>query len=198
VGNEPPIVYQEQENGNTESYAERAARLRVREGFFLAAIFLIWARPTPAGLVSGGAIALAGLLLRAWGAGCLEKDRRLATGGPYAYTRNPLYLGSALAGLGFAIAAGRWWFLVLLVTFFATVYWPVMRHEQARLERLFPEEFPLYAQAVPMFWPRLRPWTGSGSAVRFDLARYRRNREDRALLGSLVIVLFLCARMYWN
>jgi Na+/proline symporter len=109
-----------------------------------------------------------------------------------------LYLGSALAGLGFAIAAGRWWFLPVLVTFFATVYWPVMRKEQAHLGRLFPEEFPPYSQAVALFWPRLRPWAGSVSLVRFDLARYRKNREYRALFGSLVIVLFLCARMYWN
>ena len=181
-----------------ESYEEWVARYRVRAGFLLGAVYLIWAQPTTERLALGAAIALLGLSLRAWSAGCLEKNQKLATGGPYAYTRNPLYLGSALAGFGLVIAGGRWWFLPVLFIFFATVYWPVMRKEQAHLERLFPEEFPPYAQAVPLFWPRLRPWAGSGSLVRFHLARYRRNRECRALFGALVIVLFLCVRMYWN
>ena len=192
------IVQQEKHTGRMETYGERVARYRVRAGFLLGAIYLTWAQPTPGRLVLGAAIALVGLLLRAWSAGCLEKDQRLATGGPYAYTRNPLYLGSALAAFGFAIAGGRWWFFLLLCTFFATVYWPVMRKEQAHLGRLFPEEFPAYAQAVPMFWPRLRPWGGSASPVRFGLARYRQNREYRALFGSLVIVLFLWVRMSWS
>jgi protein-S-isoprenylcysteine O-methyltransferase Ste14 len=178
------------------SYAERAARLRVRGGFLLAAVYLIWAQPTPARLIGGVAVALAGLLLRAWSAGCLEKERKLATGGPYAHTRNPLYLGSAIAALGFAIAAGQWWFFLLLGFFLGAVYWPVIRYEQARLEKLFPEVFPAYAQAVPAFWPRLRPWRGDSSSGVFLWERYRGNREYRALLGSLVIVLCLLARMY--
>lgn len=192
----PAIVHPEKHRGELESYAERVGRIRVRAGFLLAAIYLIWAQPTPGRLLGGGAAALAGLLLRAWSAGCLEKDRKLATGGPYAYTRNPLYLGSAIAGLGFAIAGGQWWFYPLLFTFFATVYWPVMRNEQARLERLFPDEFPPYGQAVPMFWPRLRPWGGRDSSPGFRVERYRKNREYRAFLGFLVIVLFLLGRMF--
>lgn len=189
------IAQRGKDKGKLEIYGEWVARYRVRAGFLLGAIYLIWAQPTPERLALGTAIALEGLLLRAWSAGCLEKDQRLATGGPYAYTRNPLYLGSAMAGFGFAIAGGRWWFLLVLFIFFATVYWPVMRKEQVHLGWLFPEEFPAYAQAVPMFWPRLRPWVGSAPGVRFDLARYRRNREYRALFGSLVIVLFLWVKM---
>jgi len=170
--------------------------MRVRAGFLLAAVYLIWAQPTAGRLLAGGAVALAGLLLRAWSAGCLEKERQLATNGPYAHTRNPLYLGSAVAALGFAIAGGRWWFFVLLGFFLGAVYWPVIRYEQARLEKLFPEEFPAYARAVPAFWPRLRPWRRDTAAGGFLWERYQRNREHRALLGSLVIVLCLLARMY--
>ena len=194
--NRPVTAQQERRKGKLESYAERVGRIRVRAGFVLAVIYLIWAQPTVVGLLGGAAVALAGLLLRAWSAGCLEKDRKLATGGPYAHTRNPLYLGSAIAGLGFVIAGGRWWFLGLLFTFFATVYWPVMRNEQAHLERLFPDEFPPYARAVPLFWPRLRPWGGRDSSPGFRVERYRKNREFRAFLGFLVIVLFLWGRMF--
>ena len=181
------------------SWAKQAARIRIRGGFLLAAIYLIWAQPTPGRLAGGAAVALAGLLLRAWSAGCLEKERKLATSGPYAYTRNPLYLGSAIAALGFAIAGGRWWFFLLLGFFLGMVYWPVVRSEQARLEKLFPEEFPEYARAVPAFWPRLRPWRKHESlepAGVFLWERYRGNREYRAFLGSAGIVLCLLARMY--
>jgi protein-S-isoprenylcysteine O-methyltransferase Ste14 len=178
------------------SYAERASRIRVRSGFLLAAIYLVWAQPTPTRLVAGGVVALAGLLLRAWSAGYIEKERKLAASGPYAHTRNPLYLGSAIAALGFAIAGAQWWFFPLLVFFLGAVYWPVIRYEQARLERLFPAEFPVYARAVPAFWPRLRAWREGGAQGVFRWEQYRRNREYRAFLGSLVIVLFLLARMY--
>lgn len=181
---------------NEWAWAKRAARIRVRGGFALAVIYLIWAQPTPRRLAAGAAVALAGLLLRAWSAGCLEKERKLATGGPYAHTRNPLYLGSTIAAVGFAIAAGRWWFFLLLGLFLAAVYWPVIRHEQSRLEQLFPEEFPAYAQAVPAFWPRLRPWRKDSSAGVFLWERYRGNREYRAFFGSVGIVLCLLVRMY--
>ena len=179
-----------------KSYAERVARLRVRSGFLLAAVYLLWAQPTPASLLAGAAVALAGLGLRAWSAGVLVKNCSLATGGPYAHTRNPLYLGSAIAALGFAIAGGRWWFFLLLGIFFAAVYWPVIRNEQAHLARLFPNEFPAYADAVPALWPRLRPWRGAGSSARFSPQQYRRNREHRAFLAYVIIVLFLLARMF--
>ena len=178
------------------SWAKLAARIRIRGGFLLAAIYLIWAQPTPERLAVGAAVALAGLLLRAWSAGCLEKERKLATGGPYAHTRNPLYLGTAAAALGFAVAGGRWWFFLLLGLFLGAVYWPVIRSEQARLEKLFPDEFPEYAKAVPAFWPRLRPWRKSAASGVFLWERYRGNREYRAFLGSAGIVLCLLARMY--
>lgn len=83
-----------------KDYATWASRWRVRLGFALAAAYLILAQPSVVLLLSGAAIMLAGLLLRAWSAGYLAKNQRLATGGPYSYTRNPLYLGSAVMGLG--------------------------------------------------------------------------------------------------
>jgi len=181
-----------------QRYSQAAARARVSEGFFLAAIFLIFARPTPGRLAWGTLLALAGVLLRAASAGYLEKNQRLATGGPYAYTRNPLYLGSALAGTGFAIAGGRWWYLCLLVAFFGSVYWPVMRNEEAHLRQSFGKNFDAYAQAVPLLWPHLRPWRAAGAPQKgFDWKLYRRNREYEALLAFLAIVLILWGKMLW-
>ena len=192
----PVTAPRDQQREPPKTYAEWAARVRVRGGIVLAAVYLVWAQPTPLRLLSGAAVALAGLLLRAWSTGYLEKDRKLATAGPYAHTRNPLYLGSAIAALGFAMAGGRWWFFLLLGIFFAAVYWPVIRNERVHLARLFPDEFPAYAQAVPAFWPRLRPWKGRDSSVQFSAQRYRRNREYRASLAYGTIVLFLLVRMF--
>ena len=192
----PATAPRDKQRNTPKSYAEQVARFRVRGGFLLAAIYLVGAQPTPARLLAGAAVALAGLVLRAWSAGVLAKNSSLATGGPYAHTRNPLYLGSAVAALGFAIAGGRWWFFLLLAIFFAAVYWPVIRNEQAHLARLFPNEFPAYAEAVPALWPRLRAWRGPGSSARFSSQQYWRNREYRAFLAYGIIVLFLLARMF--
>jgi protein-S-isoprenylcysteine O-methyltransferase Ste14 len=179
-------------------YSQVVARKRVPAGFLLAAIYLLFARPTPGGLAWGAMVALAGLLLRAASAGHLEKNKSLATSGPYAHTRNPLYLGSALAGIGFSIAGGQWWFLVLLAIFFGGVYWPVMRNEEAHLRQLFGKDFDAYARAVPLLWPRLRPWRAAGASQKgFDWKLYRSNREYEALLAFLVIVLALWGKMLW-
>src|SRR5499427_1021080 len=89
-------------------------RWRVPLGFACAALFRFFVQPTTGTLLIGAAVALPGLLLRAWASGHLRKNEALATTGPYAYTRNPLYLGSFLIGIGFTIAAGQ----VLLVIVF--------------------------------------------------------------------------------
>ena len=78
-------------------------RFRVPLGFLFAAIFLIFAKPELLTLFMGGAIAVVGLLVRAWAAGHIRKNQTLAVSGPYAHTRNPLYLGSFILGVGFTI-----------------------------------------------------------------------------------------------
>src|SRR6267142_6466955 len=104
-------------------------RWRVPLGFFCAAIFFLLSRPRPSTLAVGGAIALPGLLLRAWATGHLRKNDALATTGPYAYTRNPLYLGSFLMGLGFTIAAGQILLTIVFIVMILGIYLPVMRVE---------------------------------------------------------------------
>jgi len=179
------------------SYAELASRIRVPAGFVLGAIYLIFSQPTPARLFWGGAVALAGILLRAASAGFLRKNQSLATGGPYAHTRNPLYLGTALAGTGFCIAGGRLWFFLLLAAFLAAVYWPVLQKEEAHLRKIFPE-YEAYARAVPAVIPRLLPWRGAGAPPNsFDVRQYLRNREYEALLAYAAILLALWAKMTW-
>ncbi len=167
-------------------------RWRVPLGFLCAAVFILLARPQPWTLAAGGAVAVVGLLLRAWASGHIRKNDRLAVSGPYAHTRNPLYLGSFILGLGFVVAAGgAWWLLALLAGIFAAlflgIYLPVMRVEAATLAGLFGADYERDAAAVPLFFPRLSPYrSAEGDGVRFDASLYLRYREYRAALGLLL------------
>jgi protein-S-isoprenylcysteine O-methyltransferase Ste14 len=166
-------------------------RWRVPLGFLCAALFVALAEPRPKTLLIGGSVAAVGLLIRAWASGHIRKNDALATSGPYAFTRNPLYLGSFVLGLGFTVAAsGRaWQFLVLggaFAALFLGIYLPVMRVESATLAQLFGAEFERYAREVPLLLPRLTPYrAGAAAGLRFDLKLYLRYREYRAALGLL-------------
>ena len=167
-------------------YADTVARLRVPTGFLLVAVFAWLSRPTPpAGWRSAAPVSLAGLALRAWAAGCLAKNQQLATGGPYAHTRNPLYLGTLMVAAGLAIASRSWGLGALFAVVFAFVYLPVIQLEEQHLRRLFPG-YAAYAQSVPALWPRL----GSGSApalpgkrAPFRVSLYMKNQEYNAAAG---------------
>ena len=171
-------------------YAELAACIRVPCGFLLVAVYAFFTQPSPRLLTLGAAVALAGIALRACAAGHLEKNLRLATSGPYAYSRNPLYLGSALVALGFALAGGVWWLGLLLTLFLVTLYLPVVSEEEAHLAKLFPE-FREYAAAVPRFWPRRPVRVERSASSSFRWALYSKNQEYNALLGYLLGIALL-------
>ncbi|MEO6391369.1 MAG: isoprenylcysteine carboxylmethyltransferase family protein [Pyrinomonadaceae bacterium] len=153
------------------------------------------ARPRLLTLLIGGAIAVVGLAGRAWSAGHIRKNDRLAITGPYAFTRNPLYFGSFILGLGFTIAAGRWWLGLLFAALFLGIYLPVMRVEAATLAKLFGEDYENYARAVPLFLPRLWPYrAAAGEAVGFDSSLYMRYREYQAAIGLVVALTILALK----
>ena len=129
----------------------------------------------------GSAISLIGLLIRAWAAGHIRKAEVLAVTGPYAHTRNPLYLGSFFMALGFSIAAGIWWLIALMCIFFIGIYFPVMRIESDDMRRIFRTEYDEYAENVPMLIPRFTAWRRTN--VKFDFRLYLRYREYRAAIG---------------
>ena len=173
-------------------------RWRVPLGFACAALFFILGQPRLSTLLIGGAVALPGLVLRAWATGHLKKNDALATSGPYAFTRNPLYLGSFLLGVGFTIAAGRLILGLAFVVLFLGIYVPVMRVESATLARLFGESYQRYEKAVPMFWPQPWPYRDKTSTIAgFDLGLYRRYREYRAALGLIVAWLLLALKAFY-
>ena len=160
-------------------YADLVARLRVPMGFLLATAFAWFARPTTPSLACGIPISLAGLTLRAWAAGHLAKNQQLATGGPYAHIRNPLYAGTLLVALGLATAARSYWLAALFVAVFLLVYLPAVMLEEQHLNALFPE-YGAYAASVPSLIPYRRPCPGS---THFSWKLYWKNQEYQALLG---------------
>lgn len=179
------------------SYEQLARRLRLPLGFVLAALYLAFGpRPTPLTLTVGAAVALTGLAIRAWAAGHIVKNDRLATTGPYAHTRNPLYFGSFLIAAGFAIAA-HWSLLLLVVAFFGLVYAPTIERERAKISARFPEAYARWEEHVPAFVPRPTPWRdpSGGETERFSATLYMRHGEWKAALGFILALSWLVLRM---
>ena len=166
------------------------ARWRVRLGYPLAAIVLWLARPTPKSILSGAIIGAIGLWIRARAAGHLHKQEILTVTGPYAYTRNPLYLGSFILMVGVAVATHSVVSALILFGYFALFYSFVMRREERELYQHHGDAFQEYARNVPLFFPRLAPAKLSAeSAGAFSFEQYKKNREYRAAIGFLLLLL---------
>jgi protein-S-isoprenylcysteine O-methyltransferase Ste14 len=171
-----------------KSYADRVARLRVPCGFVLVAAFAWFSQPRARSLLIGIPISVVGLLIRAWAAGHLAKNEQLATGGPYAYVRNPLYIGTLLVAAGLAAASRSVGLAILFAAVFLLIYLPVIELEEQHLRKIFPQ-YSGYAARVRRLLPGW-PDRGRGSgAFRFSL--YLRNQEYQALAGFLIGVAFL-------
>jgi protein-S-isoprenylcysteine O-methyltransferase Ste14 len=164
-------------------------RIRVPAGFVIAALVLYLAKPTGLSVAIGLPVALAGAAFRMMAAGVIRKDSVLATAGPYAWTRNPLYFGSFLLAAGFAIMSARLIVAALLVIPSALIYPAVIRREEAHLERLFPRDFRLYCAQVPRFVPRLGKFSSS-----FSIAQYVANREYNTALGFCAALAIFIAK----
>jgi len=172
-----------------------ARRIRVPLGFAFAVFYLWIAHPSWMSIAIGTAVVVPGILLRALASGHVKKNEELTTSGPYAYTRNPLYLGSLMMAVGFAIAARSVWVLVLMVVMFCAIYLPVIRAEETFLRETFPN-FDEYAHHVPRLWPRLTAFGQPASA--FSRPLYWQHREYNAILGTAALMAALVAKLMWG
>ncbi len=172
-----------------------ARRVRVPLGFVFAAVYLWLARPTAASLLWSLLLVAPGVWLRAYASGYVRKNAELATTGPYAHTRNPLYLGSMLIAFGFAAASRSLVVLIVLAALFFLIYLPVIRSEEQYLREHF-EGFDAYAARVPRLLPRLLPARNGATAGSFSRALYLQHREYNALMGAAAIYAALAVRMF--
>jgi len=134
-------------------YADAVAKLRVPAGFVMVAAFAWFSHPDLASLAMGLPLSGAGLALRAWAAGHLAKDQRLAVSGPYSFTRNPLYLGTLVTALGLAAAARSAGLGLLFAALFVLVYLPAIELEEQHLTAILPG-YRAFAERVPVLVPR--------------------------------------------
>ncbi len=163
-------------------------------GFIFAVVFVLLAKPTRASLIAGALVMLPGLLLRGLASGHVQKDKQLTTSGPYAYTRNPLYLGSLMLAAGFAIAARSWWIVAAMLLMFAVIYVPVIAGEERYLRQTF-AEYDAYARHVPRMLPRLTRYGNQQSA--YSSSRYWKHREYEASIGCVVVLGILVVKLMW-
>lgn len=177
------------------NWSRVARRIRVPLGFLFAALFLWLAHPNWTSIVVGAVVAIGGVWLRAAASGHVRKNAELTTTGPYAYTRNPLYLGSVLIACGFAIASRSWIVVLICVVLFTAIYLPVIRAEEQFLGSQF-LEFADYSERVPRLIPRLRAASGA-SRGSFSRALYLQHREYNAALGTAAMLGALVAKLLW-
>ncbi len=178
----------------SSNWSSIARRIRVPLGFAMAVLYMGLAKPTLKSLLLGSVLVGLGIGIRAVASGHVQKNEALATSGPYAYTRNPLYLGSMVLASGFALAARSGWILGALAIMFAAIYIPVIRSEEDFLRQRFPE-FEAYAARVPRLLPRLRTPEAVSGSFSWDL--YRKHREYNAILGCALVTAALVAKLLW-
>lgn len=174
-------------------YADAVARLRVPCGFLLLIAFAWLSKPTSESILCGLPFCCLGLLIRAWAAGHLAKNRELATSGPYAHIRNPLYAGTLIAAAGIVIAARDGALAAIFAAIFLLVYLPVIELEEEHLREIFPT-YEAYATSIHRLLP-LRKWPGAKRHFSWDL--YRRNEEYKALIGFLIALAWLILKCWW-
>ncbi len=178
----------------SQSWSRIARRIRVPLGFLFAAFYLWRARPDWLSLGLSGVVVALGVFLRAMASGHVEKNQQLAMTGPYAYSRNPLYLGSIIIAVGFVIASRDVWVAAGILIFFAIIYVPVIRSEEGFLRQRF-GEYESYAQRVPRLLPRAL-WF-SGLTADFSRELYLQHREYNALIGAAAMLAALVVKMHW-
>jgi protein-S-isoprenylcysteine O-methyltransferase Ste14 len=174
------------------TWSRVARRIRVPLSFIFAIAYLWFAHPTKESLLAGGLLLVPGLVLRGLASGHVQKDRELTTSGPYAYTRNPLYLGSIIMAAGFVVAAQNPWILVMLFVMFAVIYVPVVAGEERYLRKTFPE-YDDYARHVPRFATRFIKYGNQKGT--FSSERYWKHREYQAIIGCVAVLAVLVAKL---
>ena len=175
--------------------------VRLAAVYALIAVLAWRSEPSPTTLLIGLAFVIPGEAVRFWAAGHLLKSKELVTAGPYQYTQNPLYLGRLLIFTGFAIIATLPYYLnyaalgLGLAVFFGYYIPRKVRVEGQRLANLHGDDWARYHQAMPILFPRLRPYEKAVPAP-WRTERMLRNREYMMVIGVGVVAVFFGLKAY--
>ncbi len=156
-------------------------------------IFLVYpfvARITDLSYLLGACLMFLGLGIRFWASGHISKSRHLATSGPYAYTRNPLYVGNLVAGLGIVAISNNIWLILYYLAAFSVLYIGTIREEEESLEEKFAGAYRDYVRAVPAFLPSFKKYPNAEKKP-FDLNQSFKNGEFIRLSGFIVLIIFI-------
>jgi len=153
-------------------------------GIVCLVLVLYLADPSPLSVAIGFFLIITGTFFRAWSSGYIDKNNRLATQGPYALTRNPLYFGNFVLGLGIAIAGNNIYSYVIFFAFYLMFFPFLMVFEHNRLKKKFGKDYENWASDSNSFFPRIKRLKGVG----FNISYYMKNREYRVLYFSLLVI----------
>jgi len=162
----------------------------------VAVLLIVLADPTPLLLALGGTLVVLGEAGRMWSSGHIDKNQELATAGPYAHTRNPLYVANLLLLLGFCVMSGHAWVSALALLAFAMIYRPVIREEAQHMDKLFGEAYRTWSAEVPLFFPRI---TAAKNAVgSFSWPLVIQHREHKNAAAFLLGIVIFCGIYFWR
>jgi len=162
----------------------------------VAILLIVLADPTPLLLVAGGALVMLGEAGRMWSSGHIDKNQQLATAGPYAHTRNPLYVANLLLLIGFCVMSGHAWVAALALLAFTMIYRPVIREEAQHMDKLFGDDYRKWSIDVPLFFPRLTPAKNTIGA--FSWALVIQHREHKNAAAFLLGIVIFCIIYFWR
>ena len=173
-------------------------RRRTFLGIVVAFGLLAVADPKPWALAAGLVLVTAAHALRLISAGYLDKNETLVTRGPFAWCRNPLYVGNYLVSLGFSLMSGQWLAIPLVLGLCTATQVPTVACEEEYLRRQFGAEFERYRERVPAWIPR-RPGRG-GNAIpanggEFSWSRVVENQEHLNVISAWLIVAMFVIEM---
>jgi len=171
------------------SAVKKWAKIRLWLGYFYLLIALIISRPQFSTSIIGLSLIILGIVIRLSTTGILKKDVELCTSGIYSLTRNPLYLGSGIIALGFAIMSLSLWMYAFLCVILAPAYYRMITLEEDYLSKLHVEQFAMYRRTVPKFLPGKIPI--QEILVHFELKKVRGSREIGSSILILVLVLLI-------
>ncbi len=169
---------------------ELVVKYRAMVGVLCLIAVLILARPNARSVFVGFLLIVIGVFFRGWASGYIDKNRELATEGPYALTRNPLYFGNFILGMGIAIASNHRIGYVIFLAFFLTFFTFLILLERKRMKAKFGPVYEEWAKTSGLFFPRIRPIR----KFNFNIAYYMKNREYRVLYFSLFVIAVLIAK----